>query len=169
MVHEAKFLGFLGSFTTHKTCSFRPNWQTPADVIRYLANLTMGRLILWCYLIWYLVVLVRYFDPSPLLWLTSLGISAIIGVALVISTTSSSKGSTRLEGWQTFRLFLMPFCVSSFAALVKGQGFILIFSPRLRENLLALGLCLAFSVVVMLVRRLNASTAKSTTAEAQDF
>ncbi|HXT13715.1 MAG TPA: hypothetical protein VN873_19350 [Candidatus Angelobacter sp.] len=32
---------------------------------RYLANLTTGRMILWCYLIWYLVVLARYFDPSP--------------------------------------------------------------------------------------------------------
>jgi hypothetical protein len=123
-------------------------------VIRYLANLTMGRLILWCYFIWYLVVLVRYFDSSPLLWLTSLGISVIIGIALVISTTSSSKGTTSLEGWQSFRLFLMPFCVSSFAALVKGQGFILIFSPRLRENLFAVGLCLGFCLAVMVVKRL---------------
>jgi hypothetical protein len=122
-------------------------------VIGYLAKLTAGRLILWCYLIWYLVVLIRYFDPSPRLWLTSLGISAIIGVALVISTTSSSKGTTKLEGWQVFRLFLMPFCVSSFAALVKGQGFVLIFSPRLSENLLALGICLALCVVVMALRR----------------
>lgn len=132
-------------------------------MIRYLANLTTGRLILWCYLIWYLVVLVRYFDAGPLLWLTSLGISAIIGVALIISTTSSSKGTRKLEGWQTFRLFLMPFCVSSFAALVKGQGFILIFSPRLLENLLAFGLCLAFCAVVMLVKRLKNSATRSTT------
>ena len=127
-------------------------------MIRYLVNLTTGRLILWCYLIWYLVVLVRYFDASPLLWLTSVGISGIIGVALVISTTSSSKGTSKLEGWQTFRLFLMPFCVSSFAALVKGQGFILIFSPRLLENLLALALCLAFCAGVMLVKRMKNSS-----------
>jgi hypothetical protein len=133
-----------------------------SNVIRYLANLTIGRLILWCYLIWYLVVLVRYFDAGPLLWLTSLGISAIIGVALIISTTSSSKGNTKLEGWQTFRLFLMPFCVSSFAALVKGQGFILIFSPRLFENLLACGLCLAFWAVVMLIKRLKNGATRST-------
>lgn len=131
-------------------------------MIRYLVNLTTGRLILWCYLIWYLVVLVRYFDAGPLLWLTSLGISAIIGVALVISTTSSSKGTTKLEGWQTFRLFLMPFCVSSFAALVKGRGFILIFSPRLPENLLAFGLCLVFCAVVMVVKRIKNSAARAT-------
>ena len=41
----------------------------------YLAGLTPARTVLWCYLLWYLVVLVRYFDPSPRLWLTSLGLS----------------------------------------------------------------------------------------------
>src|SRR3954466_3333605 len=92
-------------------------------LIRYLSNLSKGRLILWCYLIWYLVVLVRYFDVSPRLWLTSLGLSLIIGIALYISTTASGAGAVKLGQWQTFRLFLMPFCVSSFAALVKGKGF----------------------------------------------
>ena len=99
------------------------------------------------------MVLVRYFDPSPKLWLTSLGLSFIIGVALVISTTSSVKGARALESWQTFRLFLMPFCVSSFAALVKGQGFVLIFSPRLTENLLALGVCAMLCGVVAAVKQ----------------
>src|SRR5436853_5743670 len=98
---------------------------------RYLSNLSKGRLILWCYFIWYLVVLVRYFDPSIRLWLTSLGLSLIIGVALYISTTSSATRTVKLEPWPTFRLFLMPFCVSSFAALVTGKGFVLIFSPHL--------------------------------------
>jgi hypothetical protein len=113
--------------------------------MKYLANLTAGRIVLWCYLLWYLFFAVRYFDPSANLWLTSLGLSAIIGIALVISTWS---GKARLDRWQTFRLFLMPFCVSSFAALVKGRGFILVFSPRVHENLTALGLCAAFCAFV---------------------
>jgi hypothetical protein len=121
--------------------------------MKYLAKLTAGRVILWCYFIWYAVVLVRYFDATPGLWLTSAGISAIIGVALVISTTSSSKGTAKLEGWQIFRLFLMPFCVSSFSALVKGRGFILIFSPRLEEDLLVISLCVAFVLVVAAIKR----------------
>ncbi len=50
--------------------------KNDVKLIPYLANLSKGRLILWCYFIWYLVVLVRYFDPSPRLWLTSLGIPA---------------------------------------------------------------------------------------------
>ena len=118
----------------------------------YLANLSTGRLVLWCYLIWYLVFVVLYFDPNLRLWLTSLGLSAIIGIALVISTSSSSNGPVKLDRWQTARLFAMPFCVSSFAALVKGQGFVLIFSPSLKENLLALGLCAAFSAGVKLLK-----------------
>jgi hypothetical protein len=122
-------------------------------LIRYLANLSAGRLILWCYLIWYGVVLVRYFDPSVRLWLTSVGLSLIIGFALYISTTASSAHKVKLDRWQTFRLFLMPFCVSSFAALVKGKGFILIFSPRLTEILLAVGLCAVLAGAVWIIKR----------------
>lgn len=93
--------------------------------MRYFAHLTAGRIVLWCYLIWYLFFATCYFDPRPALWLTSLGLSTVIGIALVISTW---RGKDVLYGWQTFRLFLMPFCVSNFAALVKGRGFILVFS-----------------------------------------
>ena len=128
-------------------------------LIRYLANLSTGRLILWCYFIWYLVVLVRYFDPNLRLWLTSLGLSAIIGFALYISTVTAGTNKVRLEFWQTFRLFLMPFCVSSFAALVKGKGFVLIFSPNLGEIGLAIGLCAALCALVGILKRSRHSKA----------
>jgi hypothetical protein len=121
-------------------------------LLRYLRQLDTARIILWCYAIWYAVVLVHYFDPNPMLWLTSVGLSGIIGCALLLST-HAAIGESRLNGWGIFRLFLMPFCVSSFAALVKGHGFILIFSPHLYENLLALGLCACFCGLVMVLRR----------------
>src|SRR5260370_33011335 len=121
-------------------------------LIRYLSNLSNGRLILWCYFIWYCVVLVRYFDSSLRLWLTSLGLSLIVGFALFISTTAASANKVRLDFWQTFRLFLMPFCVSSFSALVKGKGFILIFSPKAMEIMVAAGLCVILFVVVLVLR-----------------
>ena len=114
--------------------------------MRYFAKLTAGRIILWCYLLWYVVFVVRYFDWNRALWLTSLGVSGIVGAALLISTRSSGVG--RLGFWGTARLFMMPFCVSSFSALVKGRGFWLIFSPRLSEDYLALGLCAAFCAFV---------------------
>jgi hypothetical protein len=122
---------------------------------RYLTNLSTGRLILWCYFIWYCVVLVRYFDPSVRLWLTSLGLSAIIGVALYLSTAGSGTTKVKLDRWQLFRLFLMPFCVSSFAALVKEEKFILIFSPRIQEVALAVALCVALCLIVFGLKQLQ--------------
>lgn len=118
----------------------------------YLRNLNKGRLILWCYFIWYAVVVVRYFDPSPRLWITSLGLSAIIGFALYLSATAG-RTRARMDRWTIFRLFLMPFCVSSFSALVKGRGFVLIFSPHVWELALALSLCALFAGVTLLAKR----------------
>ena len=127
-------------------------------LIHYLSNLSKGRLILWCYFIWYLVVLVRYFDSSPRLWLTSLGLSLIIGFALFVSTTAAGEKKVKLERWQVIRLFMMPFCVSSFSALVKGRGFFLIFSPNLDEILIAVGLCAVLCVTVAVLKRRRSAT-----------
>lgn len=118
----------------------------------YLAGLTTGRTILWCYAIWYVVNVAFHFDPSPRLWLTSLGLAAIIGAALWISTRSARTGTTQLDRWQVFRLFLMPFCVSSFAALVKDHGYVLVFPPSWPENAIGLLAIAAFVAVVRLLR-----------------
>jgi len=123
--------------------------------MRYLATLNSARQILWCYLLWYLVVLVRYFDPRPRIWLTSLGLSGIVGLALVLSTVGTNS-SMRLDQWQVFRLFLMPFCVSSFAALVKDRNFILVFSPDWHDLALGSGLCGTFVALVWAARRIGA-------------
>jgi hypothetical protein len=124
-----------------------------ARALHYLANLTTGRTVLWCYAIWYAANVAFHFDPSPRLWLTSLGLSAIIGTALLLGMRASSTGTTQLDGWQIFRLYLMPFCVSSFAALVKDEGYVLVFPPSATENLVGLGLCAAFAVLVARLRR----------------
>ncbi len=128
----------------------------------YLGSLTGGRFALWCYFIWWIVVAVRYFDPNPLLWLTSLGLSLIIGAALYINTAWSGKTRIRLEPWPAFRLFLTPFCVSSFAALVKGQGFIMIFSPRWQEMAVAVGACAALGALVLAAKRFRNVRAATT-------
>lgn len=122
-------------------------------LLRYFARLTTGRIILWCYAIWYAVNVAHHFDARPRLWLTSIGLSVIIGLALLISTRSSSTGTTRLDGWQIFRLFLMPFCVSSFAALVKDAGYVLVFPPTGRENLTGGALIAAFVLSVAALKR----------------
>lgn len=120
--------------------------------LRYLASLSAGRFVLWCYFLWYLVVLVRYFDPNLRIWLTSFGLSVIIGIALTINAMSGSNG-TRPQPWLIFRFFLTPFCVSSFASLVKDRGFILIFSPRWQEMAVAAGACVGLGALVLVAKR----------------
>jgi hypothetical protein len=122
-------------------------------MLRYIRELNGPRTVLWCYWIWYVGVVIRYFDATPSLWLSSIGISAIIGTGLFLSTTRSGVVPVRIGGWQVFRLYLMPFCVSSFAGLIKGRGFILVFHPTLQENLIMFVACAAFVAVVQLLKR----------------
>lgn len=119
--------------------------------LKYLSELTPGKIVLWCYLIWYLVTVAAHFDPSPGLWLSSLGISAIVGFALLLSLHKETPASS--NRWQTFRLFLMPFCVSSFSALIKGQGYILVLPSRSLELGLSLSLCAIFVLFVLGLKR----------------
>jgi hypothetical protein len=130
-----------------------PTQASSFHLLHYLRGLSTGRMVLWCYLIWWMVSVVHHFDPTPRLWLTSLGLSGIIGAALILSTQSASGTATRLDRWVVFRLFLMPFCVSSFAALVKDAGYLLVFPPSLKENLIGLALITAFLLVVKVAKR----------------
>lgn len=125
----------------------------PRRLFLYLAQLSRGRIILWCYAIWYVVTVVTHFDPNPRLWVTSLGLSAIIGAALILSTHTGKGRAAALESWVVFRLFLMPFCVSSFAALVKDAGYVLVFPPSLRQNLAGAAGIALFLMAVGLVKR----------------
>lgn len=120
-------------------------------VIRYLSSLPNGKVVLWCYLIWWGSTVVHHFDSSPGIWLNSVGISAVIGVALILSVGGLKVA--RRDSWQTFRLFAMPFCVSSFSSLIKGKGFVLVFPPSASELATAVGLCVAFAVIVMGLRK----------------
>ena len=139
--------GALATTTTPE-----PNRRAPW-LLRYLAELTPPRMVLWCYLIWYGFVSTRYFDPSVRLWLSSLGISAIIGTGLYLSTAHGGRSRTRLEPWQVLRLYMMPFCVSSFAALIKGRNFVLVFDPSWAANAAAAAGCAAFVGAALLARR----------------
>jgi len=114
-------------------------------MLRYLAELSLPRYVLWCYLFWWLGVAIPYFEPSPYLWGTSLGMSAIIGTGLYLSTAHAGAVRTTLSRWTLARLYMMPFCVSSFAALIKGRGFILVFHPDWLGNVWPLGGCIALA------------------------
>ena len=119
--------------------------------MRYLANLSPGKIVLWCFLLWYLATVIHHFDATPAIWLNALGISAIIGVALYLSVLE--PGKPRPDRWTMVRLFLMPFCVSSFSQLIKGKGFVLVFPPDLHEIGVSLAACAAFVAAVMILKR----------------
>ena len=121
--------------------------------MRYFANLSPSKIVLWCFLIWYAATVIHHFDSAPAIWLNALGISAIIGVALYLSVLE--PGRPRPDRWTTMRLFIMPFCVSSFSQLIKGKGFVLVFPPDLHEIAISLGACALFVTIVLLVRRIS--------------
>jgi hypothetical protein len=125
-------------------------WLAP---VRYLAQLTTPKVVLWCYFIWWLYTALVYFDPSPRLWLSSAGISVIIGTGLYLSTAHGGRVKTTLDRWQVFRLYLMPLCVSSFAALIKDRGFVLVFHPTLGANLKGFALCGLLCSLTLLAKR----------------
>lgn len=119
--------------------------------ITYFAALSARKQILWCYLIWYLVTVYYRFDPSPALWINSIGISMIIGAGLILSV--AAPAGQKADRWQIFRLFLMPFCVSSFAALIKGHGYIFVFPVVPVELLASVSACAIFVLCVFLLRK----------------
>jgi hypothetical protein len=124
-------------------------------VVAYLRGLSAPKALLWCYFCWYGFAVFRHFDPSPRLWASSLGLSAIIGTGLYLSTAHAGPARRTLGFWPVFRFYLMPFCVSSFSALIRGKGFILIFHPTAADNAEAFALCAGFCLVVLLLKRLQ--------------
>jgi hypothetical protein len=120
-------------------------------LIKYLGNLRSAKMVLWCYLIWYLVMTGFYFEARLSLWLNSLGISLVIGTGLLLGVLPPG-GLHRVEKWLVARLYMMPFGVSSFAALIKNQGFVVIFSPRFAENASAAAVCALFVTVAVICK-----------------
>ncbi len=121
------------------------------NLLHYLGTLSAGRTALWCYLIWYLTMASFYFDPRISLWVNSIGLSIVIGTALILCVIPAG-GIAAMEKWAVARLFIMPLCVSSFAALIKDRGFFVVFSPSLSENLIAIAACALFVTVTFTCR-----------------
>ncbi len=117
-------------------------------LLQYFYKIKLDKTILWCYLIWYFVVVWFHFDPAFKIWINATGISVVIGTGLLLSVSS---GGDR-DPWQTFRLYLMPFCVSSFSTLIKDQGFIVVVSPNILETLVAIFCCAAFLSIVVVIK-----------------
>jgi len=122
-------------------------------LFQYFYKIKLDKMILWCYLIWYVVVVWFHFDPSLKIWINAIGISVVIGTGLLLSVSSGEMRDR--DHWQTFRLYLMPFCVSSFSTLIKDQGFMVVISPNIQETLVALSCCILFLLMVAAIKLTN--------------
>lgn len=119
-------------------------------ILYYLKNISNQKIILWCYLIWYLTIMAIYFESSLKLWASSIGISLIIGFALLLST---SQIGIKQNIWIKIRLFLFPFCVSSYSATIKDYDFILLFPSNLFHLMIAIVNCLLFLIPIWLIKK----------------
>ena len=129
---------------------------------QYLAELEAPKITLWCYLCWYFAIVFQYFDPAPNLWLSSVGIAVLIGIALNIAASQTGQNPDK---WVVIRLYIFPFCVSSYSALIKGEGFFLLFPTQMKSLLIGVGACATFIVIVLLAKL---TTNRSVTEQATD-
>lgn len=119
-------------------------------ILKYFKNIESQKIILWCYLIWYFTIITLYFEPSLKLWASSIGISFIIGFALILST---SQQGTKQDIWIKIRLFLFPFCVSSYSATIKDYNFVLLFPSNLFHLLISIGNCFLFLIPIWCIKK----------------
>jgi hypothetical protein len=123
-------------------------------VLRYLKKLCPAQYLLWSYFIWYITISIFYFDSNPEIWLSAFGISIIVGIALVLSANCWPLDFKKLDYKQTLRLFIIPFCVSSYASLIKGKAFIFIFPADLKTSGLALFAITVFVGLSLIIKKL---------------
>lgn len=119
------------------------------NLLKYFKILRIQKIILWCYFIWYLTIMSIYFEASLKLWASSLGISFIIGFALILST---NQDGVKQDIWVKIRLFLFPFCVSSYSATIKDYDFILLFPSNLFHLSISIVNCLLLLLLIWCVK-----------------
>ncbi len=66
-------------------------------MLNYFAQLKPGKMVLWFYLIWYFVTVYFHFDPNPKIWINALGISVVIGIALLLSVGAGQSLTANLR------------------------------------------------------------------------
>ncbi len=120
------------------------------NLLKYFKTIRIQKIILWCYFVWYLTIMSIYFEASLKLWASSLGISFIIGFALILST---NQHGVKQDIWVKIRLFLFPFCVSSYSATIKDYDFILLFPSNLFHLSISIVNCLLLLVLIWCVKR----------------
>lgn len=94
--------------------------KTKKFILDCFINSSLGLKILWCYLFWYLFFLVRYFRWDVSLWLTSLCMSLIVGIALNFNAFGSIAG-IRKERNKRKVFALIPISIFLIANLIVNK------------------------------------------------
>ncbi|MEM9337924.1 MAG: hypothetical protein AAGA66_04295 [Bacteroidota bacterium] len=84
---------------------------------------------------WYLFVVITNFDYQLQLWINAVVIAVFVGIALNASVEYSNFSRMNV------RLFIIPFAVSSYTGIVRGNDFFLIFPPDPVESVFGLICC----------------------------
>jgi hypothetical protein len=118
-------------------------------MVSYFGKLEATKKILWCYLIWYLAIVSQYLELNLGLWMSSIGISVLIGFALNLAARQKGQSPDK---WVVFRLYIFPFCVSSYSALIKDKGFFLLFPTSLTPLFFGIASCTIFVLFTYLCK-----------------
>lgn len=118
----------------------------------YIKNLSISKLILWFYFLWWLAISIHYFPPSSSMITNSLVMSFAVGIVLNLNAMGQ-KSWKEMETWTIIRFFLIPFCVSFYASISQQHNFILLFPSELSPLLLGFSFCFVFTLFVFIAKR----------------
>ena len=121
-------------------------------LISYLVRLDNRRRLLWSAFLWYVAMMARHATATPTVWLNSAGIAVVISVILAATAIPPGGKWRDLGFWPLARFFLIPFCVSSFSAVMTKAGLVLIFPRNLADNLVATGAVVSFLLLCAAAR-----------------
>jgi hypothetical protein len=111
--------------------------------------------LLAAFFVWWLCMVIFFFDPAWPLWVNTLVITAFVGTALNVNAFTSSQephllAFARNQPWLVARFFLIPFCVSSYGGIADSAHFVAAF-PSTHAVSAAVGICVAVFVALLML------------------
>ncbi len=94
----------------------------------------------------------RHATASLAVWLNAAGIAAAIGVILAANAIPPGQQWRDLGFWPLARFFLIPFCVSSYSAVMNRIGLVLIFPIAVEDNLTGAAAIVGFLLICLAAR-----------------
>ena len=119
-------------------------------------TLQVPQILLLSFFIWYLFIVIS-FSSNYLVWVNAIVMAFFVGNILCLNAYMATKKEKYFEflsenRWIVVRLFLIPFCVSSYSGVAFSHGFIAAFPVNeYTTGLIGLGISLGFMGVLLLL------------------